>query len=877
MKSRLALTLALACLPLVTPPNSTAADWSPEQIEFFEAKIRPVLANRCYECHSATKGDPDAGLRLDTAPAVLRGGDSGPVLVPGKPDESLLIEALRYESYEMPPDGKLDEATVTDFVHWIEMGAPDPREAISEEMADKADGDAQSAMKHWAFQPPVRAELPEVEDPSWPQSEIDRFVLSRLETKGLTPSPRADERTLLRRLSYDLIGLPPTMAEVEEYENDQSAEATERQVDRLLASPHFGERWGRHWLDVARYADTKGYVFQESREYAKAYTYRDWIVRAFNDDMPYRLFVLSQIAGDQIGGNEEEKALEAMGFLTLGRRFLNRQHDIIDDRIDVVTRGLMGLTVACARCHDHKYDPIPTADYYSLYGVFASCDEPRDEANPLGLVDKPKPVEPHIFLRGNPASRGDRVPRQFLQALSGEDRQPFENGSGRLELAEAIADEANPLTARVWANRVWGHLLGQGLVDTPSDFGVRSDPPSHPELLDWLALQLIEDGWSTKKLIRRIVLSNVYQQTSDRRDEAYAVDPENRLFWKTNRRRLDLESLRDSVLAVAGRLDETVGGPPVQLGQSPFPTRRTLYGKVARQNLPGMFRTFDFANPDAHVPKRYLTVVPQQALFMMNSPFMMEQAEHLTSLPHVAGQPDTEKRIRSLYQTALAREPDPDELVLGVRFMDGASKATADSAPVPDWQYGYGHFDENAKRLVNFTPLPHFTGSSWQGGPQTPDPKLGWVILSAEGGHPGNDHDHAVVRRWIAPAAGTLKIGGNLQHDSDQGDGVRAIVVSGRDGVSGDWIAHNQKASTKVDRASVEAGDTIDFVIDCRTNPGWDGFKWTVTLALDPRPENGSARWDSRTGFRGPPPSPLDPWSRYAQTLLMTNEFAYID
>lgn len=877
MKSRLALTLALVCLPLSLPARSNAAELTPEQVEFFEAKIRPVLVNRCYECHSAKKGDPDAGLRLDTAATLLRGGDSGPVLVPGKPDESLLVEALRYESYEMPPDGKLDEAIVADFVHWIEMGAPDPRDAISEEMADKPDGDGQSAVEHWAFQAPVRAELPEVEDSSWPQSEIDRFILARLESKGLTPSPRADRRTLLRRLSYDLIGLPPTMAEVEEYENDESAVATERQVDRLLASPHFGERWGRHWLDVARYADTKGYVFQESREYPKAYTYRDWVVRAFNDDMPYRQFVLCQIAGDQVDGSEDKKSLEAMGFLTLGRRFLNRQPDIIDDRIDVVTRGLMGLTVACARCHDHKYDPIPTADYYSLYGVFASCDEPRDEANSMGLVDKPEPVEPHIFLRGNPASRGDRVPRQFLQALAGEERRPFENGSGRLELAEAIADQANPLTARVWANRVWGHLLGQGLVDTPSDFGVRSDPPSHPELLDWLALQFIEDGWSTKSLIRRIVLSNVYQQTSDRRDEAYTVDPENRLLWKTNRRRLDLESLRDSVLAVAGRLDETVGGPPVQLGQSPFPTRRTLYGKVARQNLPGMFRTFDFANPDAHVAKRYETVVPQQALFMMNSPFMMEQAEHVTSLPKVAGQQETEKRIRLLYQAVLAREPEPEELALGVRYIAGASKVTADSTPIPVWQYGYGRFDEEAKRLVDFTALPHFTGSSWQGGPKTPDPKLGWAILSAEGGHPGNDHDHAVVRRWTAPAAGTLKIRGNLQHDSDQGDGVRAIVVSGRDGVCGDWTAHNQKASTAVDRVSVEVGETIDFVIDCRTNPGWDSFRWTVTLTLDPSPQNGSARWDSRTDFRGPLPSPLDVWSRYAQALLMTNEFAYID
>ena len=456
MRSRFALPLATTCLCIALADWVHATDWSREQVEFFEAKIRPVLVGRCYECHSAKKADPDAGLRLDSAPAVLRGGDSGPVLVPGKPEESLLVEALRYESYEMPPDGKLDEATVADFVRWIEMGAPDPRNAAPEDMQGKPDGVSVSAQDHWAFKPPVRPELPEVKDASWPKSEIDRFILARLEPEGFAPSPPANRRTLLRRLSYDLIGLPPTMAEVEEYESDQSAQATERQVDRLLASPHFGERWGRHWLDVARYSDTKGYVFQESREYEKAYTYRDWVVQAFNNDMSYRQFVLCQIAGDQVGNSDAKKSLEAMGFLTLGRRFLNRQHDIIDDRIDVMTRGMMGLTVACARCHDHKYDPIPTADYYSLYGVFASCDEPRDDANSLGLVDKPTPVEPHIFVRGNPASRGDRVPRQFLEVLGGKDRRPFENGSGRLELAEAIANEANPLTARVWVNRVWG-------------------------------------------------------------------------------------------------------------------------------------------------------------------------------------------------------------------------------------------------------------------------------------------------------------------------------------------------------------------------------------------------------------------------------------
>lgn len=876
MKPRFFLPFAVACLGTLLSSDVNGAEWSPKQIEFFETKIRPVLVNRCYECHSVKKSDPDAGLRLDSAAAVLRGGDSGPVLVPGKPDESLLLEALRYESYEMPPDGKLDEATIADFVHWIEMGVPDPRSGDGGGDSAVHGTSRKSGHEHWAFQPPVRAKVPEVRESSWPQTEIDRFILARLQSKGLSPNSQADRRTLLRRLSYDLIGLPPASADVEDFENDEAPGAIERQVDRLLASPHFGERWGRHWLDIARYADTKGYVFQESREYAKAYTYRDWVVQAFNKDMPYRDFVLWQIAGDQVEPESDEKRLEAMGFLTLGRRFLNRQPDIIDDRIDVVSRGLMGLTVACARCHDHKYDPIPTADYYSLYGVFASCDEPRNEANPLGLVDKATPIEPHVFLRGNPSNRGDRVPRQFLGVLTGEGRRPFEHGSGRRELAEAIVSESNPLTARVWVNRVWGHLLGRGFVDTPSDFGVRSDLPSHPDLLDWLALQLIDDGWSTKSIIRRIVLSRVYQQASDDREAGRRIDPENRLLWKANRQRLDFESLRDSILAVSGRLDETIGGPAVPLGQSPFPTRRTLYGKVERQNLPGMFRTFDFANPDAHVPKRYETVVPQQALFMMNSPFVMEQAEYLVALPEVAANEEVEKRIRSLYQVLFARAPAAEELALGVRFISSAVAPT-NEVPVPDWQYGFGRYSEESKRLASFSPLPHFAGDSWQGGPELPDPKLGWVILSADGGHPGNDHDHAAVRRWTAPTTGRIAIRGELRHESDQGDGVRALVVLSRDGVAGDWIARNGKASTVVEEAKVEAGDTVDFVVDCRTNPGWDGFKWTVTMELAPKRETGAAQWDSRTGFRGPLPKPLGPWSRYAQALLMTNEFAYID
>jgi hypothetical protein len=477
-------------------------------------------------------------------------------------------------------------------------GCPDPRQDDS--TAEMPETDPAAAAAHWAFQPPVLVDPPAVQAADWPRTDIDRFVLASLEQHGLTPSPLADRRAQLRRLHYDLTGLPPSADELAAFAaaDDQAYAAA---VDRLLESPQFGERWGRHWLDVARYADTKGYVFQEDRNYPHAYTYRDWVIQAFNQDMPYDQFILAQLAADHL---DDPSAKPATGFLTLGRRFINNRHDIIDDRIDVMTRGLMGLTVSCARCHDHKYDPIPTADYYALYGVFASSHEPGSEAAPLLLVDADQPYDPVIFVRGSPGNRGDRVPRRFLSCLSEGEPQPFERGSGRWEMAQAIANGANPLTARVWVNRVWLRLFGEGLVTTPSDFGTRSDPPSHPELLDWLACRLVQQGWSTKWLIRQIVLSNVYRQASDYRADCAAVDPENRLLWRMNRRRLDLEALRDSLLVAAGRLDTAMGGPSVELTQEPFPVRRTVYGFVERQNLPAMFRTFDFAGPDTHSPKR---------------------------------------------------------------------------------------------------------------------------------------------------------------------------------------------------------------------------------------------------------------------------------
>jgi hypothetical protein len=853
---------------------SARADEPPtrERLDFFERHIRPVLVDRCYQCHSAESPTLQASLRVDSASGMRRGGDSGPLFESGKPDESLLISSLRWESYEMPPDAKLPDQMVEHFVRWIEMGAPDPRQ--DEATVEMPGPDSAAAAAHWAFRRPILVDPPPVQAADWPRTDIDRFVLAGLEQHGLTPSPPADRRAQLRRLYYDLTGLPPSADELAQFaEADDDADP--EVVDRLLDSARFGERWGRHWLDVARYADTKGYVFQEDRNYPHAYTYRDWVIRAFNQDMPYDQFLVAQLAADHL---DDPSAKPATGFLTLGRRFINNRHEIIDDRIDVMTRGLMGLTVSCARCHDHKYDPIPTADYYALYGVFASSQEPGDEAAPLLLVDADKPYDPVIFVRGSPGNRGDRVARRFLSCLSEGEPQPFQHGSGRWELARAIADPANPLTARVWVNRVWLHLFGEGLVTTPSDFGMRSDPPSHPELLDWLACRFVEQGWSTKWLLREIVLSRVYRQASDDREDCAAVDPENRLLWRMNRRRLDLESLRDSLLVASGRLDTTMGGPSVELTQEPFPARRTVYGFIERQNLPAMFRTFDFAGPDTHSPKRPYTTVPQQALFLMNSPFALQQAMHLAQREEVKQAATDDQRIIQLYHLTLGRAPEDDELAVVRQFVtpgQGIGDRDRVSEP-PTWQYGWGSYDESAAQVV-FHPLPHFTGNAWQGGPKLPDPELGWVILNAGGGHPGNDARHAAIRRWTAPRAGRLTIGGNLEHPSEQGDGVRGRVASDRQGLVAQWTVHHGKTATRVEPLEVQAGETVDLITDCLDNPNFDGFRWTVTIRLEPADGSSPQTWDSAAGFGGPDPEAFDRWQQLAHVLLLTNEFAFID
>jgi hypothetical protein len=593
------------------------------------------------------------------------------------------------------------------------------------------EGEKNVSEAHWAFEQVVDPEPPNV-DSAWVSGAIDRFVFARLQLAGLEPSAAVDRTTWLRRVTIDLIGLPPTPDEVDSFLGDDSTDAREKVVDRLLASPRRGERWGRHWLDIARYADTKGYVFTAERRFPYSYTYRDYVVRSLNEDLPYDRFVVEQIAADRLDLGDDPRPLAAMGFLTLGRRFLNNAHDIIDDRIDVVTRGLLALTVQCARCHDHKYDPIPTADYYSLYGVFASSVEPKElpkigapedvdayeqfrkelkkrqkavddfratlpkkvdramrdqlrelekrvdelhvehagaPARAMALADASTPHDPRIFLRGKSSSPGDSVPRRFLGVLAGKNRKPFTDGSGRLELARAIVDERNPLTARVVVNRVWMHHVGKGFVRTPSDFGRRSDPPTHPLLLDWLASRLVEDGWSLKALQRRIVLSSSYAQSSVVDAGRKKADPENRLLWRANPRRVEFEVLRDTLLHASGRLDTRIGGKAVPIFGNSDSRRRTIYGFIDRQNLPPTLRTFDFASPDASTPKRHQTTVPQQALWLMNGVFAREQATQLAARDEIREAKDARERIIRIYRWLFARMPDADEIAAGEAFV----------------------------------------------------------------------------------------------------------------------------------------------------------------------------------------------------------------
>lgn len=752
---------------VLSAAGADAPKLTASQTEFFENKVRPVLVKHCYKCHSAEATKLKGGLYLDSRDGVLNGGESGLAIVPGDPEKSLLVKSIRYTDpdLQMPPKGeKLSDAQIADLVAWVKMGAPDPRTAAA--TAKKANG-----KEHWAFQPVKKPAVPESRITNHASlNPIDAFITEKLTEKGMTLSPPADKRTLIRRVYYDLIGLPPTPEEVQAFIDDASPDAFAKVVDRLLAMPQYGERWGRHWLDVARYSDTKGEIkrLRDTPLYPFAWTYRDYVIKSFNDDKPYDRFIIEQIAADKLPLAKGDPTLAALGFLTLGERFQNNENDIINDRIDVVTKGLQGLTVSCARCHDHMFDPISMKDYYALRGVFASSHEPKvapliggdptrdpdyadyytqrtnlqqqldakvpkfrqgnQQANreilrerielqnridalelthpgaPARahvLLDNEKPKDSPIFLRGEAENKGPTVPRRYLECVSGPNAKPFTIGSGRIELANAIANKSNPLTARVMVNRIWQHHFGEGIVSTPDDFGTMGSGASHLELLDYLASYFMEHGWSVKQMHRLILTSAAWQQGSENNPRFAQIDPFNRLLWRQNLRRLEFEPIRDSLLAIGGKLDTNVYGKPVPLAMAKgrnfraalilepsgramdigYTTRRTVYGYIDRSDLPEVFNSFDFANPDMSNGRRHETTVPQQALYLMNSPLVVEQARNVVERSDVKSCKTDEGKIRRLYEILYQRPPRPEELKLGIEFLENAA-TPADTAPL---------------------------------------------------------------------------------------------------------------------------------------------------------------------------------------------------
>ena len=896
----------------------TAEELDATSIEFFEAKVRPLLVAHCYECHSddAAKAENlQGGLRLDSRAGVHAGGESGPVIVPGKPDESVLIKSVRYtdQALQMPPKEPLSAEQVTILEKWVAMGAPDLREGTPSGAAPGKRGiDFEAGRKQWAFQSPVKHEAPSVTDKSWPRQSLDFFVLAALEQRTLHPVRTATRRELIRRATFDLIGLPPTPDEITAFELDTDPGAWEKVINRLLNSPHYGERWGRYWLDVARYADDQGNSFLTPTP--AAYLYRDWVVKALNDDLPYDEFVRLQIAGDEMPGPATDYVarLAGLGFQSLGPQFrkgaageAKAQADELEDRVDTLSRGILGLTVSCARCHDHKFDPIPTRDYYSLAAAYNGADWPTrmlaspeaieahkkwseqveqqttglkkwkdDQARQLGRhalekadayaiaavkmfvlrnhqlplddtafakqeslelyflnrwvkilgessdepifkglrdaakqasdsatvahsdtmgqqaealkasviaaldalkaseqpvtdpAQQPAPVPPEhdrlltvlwkdanapffvaendvanllaepekqhlanlqspldaltknpapsgpmmpsihgggqamqVFVRGNPENLGEPAPPGFLRILSSPDHQADGKPFSRLDLANAIVSPQNPLTARVFVNRVWHYHFGRGIVPTLSNFGKLGSPPTHPELLDTLAVQFMEAGWSIKWLHREIMLSATYQLSSAQHSDNMVIDPGNEYLWRMTPRRLDIEAWRDALLSVSGKLDPQVGGPSVDQttpgvkevegfnffsrlngfeADNPAGRRRTLYTVVSRYAPNATLTLFDFPEPNVTSDQRNITTVPQQQLFVLNSPFMFEMSREFAKRLEQAASNDHD-RLQLGWQLAYGRPPTGEEIAVALEFLQTpVETATAD-------------------------------------------------------------------------------------------------------------------------------------------------------------------------------------------------------
>ncbi|MDA8743169.1 PSD1 and planctomycete cytochrome C domain-containing protein [Rubripirellula amarantea] len=764
-----------------------------EQIRFFETSIRPLLSDHCYECHNDETSEGD--LRLDSLSGMLTGGKAGPAVVAGKPQSSLIVTAISYRDSElrMPPEGKLSDQQVADLTRWVEMGAPHPDRGKVKVALPRGTVDLAAGRKHWAFQPLNDSTMPRSdESANTLANPIDAFIGDQLDRNELIPLGRADKRTLIRRATFDLIGLPPTPEEIEAFVADESETAFDVVVDRLLNSPHYGERWGRHWLDVARYADSNG--LDENAAHGNAWRYRDYVVQSFNEDKPYDQFVVEQLAGDLLdsGDNSElrHQRLIATGYLLLGPKVLaeaderKMEMDIVDEQIDTIGRGLMGMTLGCARCHTHKFDPIEHADYYALAGIFkstktmesfktvarwnevliADSDEmarkneherivteakqkidtriaaAKRELTPTKGETVPEDIEKRfpeatrselkelrdqleqleasapemptamavvdgvvadvaIHIRGSHLTLGETVPRRFPRVFA-KDAQPLlpSDSSGRLEFARWLIDEDHPLTARVMVNRIWRWHFGKGLVPTVDNFGLRGEPPTHPELLDWLAVQFIQNDWSIKSMHRLIMLSETYRRSSSFDANNAKVDSDNRYYWRCDVRRLEAEAIRDSLLAVSGTLDRTMGGrllatPNRELvfnhtstDTSNYDTRRrSIYVPVIRNHLYDMFQLFDYADASVLSGNRNTSTISPQALFLMNSEFMTSVSNSMAER-FSGADVDRDQRIARLFNEAFGRSPTETEVQQANDFLAQFQTEGNEVSPKHAWQ-----------------------------------------------------------------------------------------------------------------------------------------------------------------------------------------------
>lgn len=862
--------LRFPCLIMLiaVPAISDAEDLTADQVSFFETKIRPVLIRECYGCHSNKSGNVRGGLRLDTKELTAIGGGSGPAVVPGNLEESWLYNAITHQDYVMPPKRKLPQNVIDDFRQWIEMGAPDPRvNNIAEVQSQITPEDIQVAKKtFWAYQIPQRSQQPSVNDAAWPKTEIDQHILSGLEASGLQPADDAEAWKILRRLGFDLVGLPPTPLEIGAFTNawkKNPDQAIADVVDRLLETPQFGERWGRHWLDVVRYAESTGR--EVNMTYPHAWRYRDYVIDSFNADKPFDRFIQEQIAGDLLPVKTDEQwaaNLVATTFLAIGPKNINEQNpvqfaaDVVDEQIDATTRIFLGTSVACARCHDHKFDAIPQADYYALAGIFGNTTTffgnvqseygsfsgaqakqnssliilPVDDPSPfdrsynkqelaelkqqirdkqedmrdarqnrsraeattnsqrerlrllnqlqelsgkLGIVDtngKPlsycmgvqqleDPKDVKLLLRGEIDQAAQVVQRGLPQVLCVSDVRIPEGKSGRLELARWIGSEENPLTARVMVNRIWQHMIGRGIVTSTENFGVTGQRPSHPELLDYLAVRFVESNWSVKSMIREIATSRVYRMQSTFREDSHQIDPDNALVWRANPRRLDAEALRDAMLQISGEIDMTRprgsevakagyvrvqqgrlesmrssrpamtssrpgmsdtrqpmnrqrrpgqrqgrGGPPGERGpmmsRGPGPIRgpsirptnpldmedakfRSVYMPIVRDEEPRALEVFDFADSSAIIGQRETSNTANQALYMMNNPFVIQQSQAFAGrITERASRPG--QQIQLAFLLAYGRPPTPEEIAVTAKFARGFASSTNLRTARPD-------------------------------------------------------------------------------------------------------------------------------------------------------------------------------------------------